>query len=91
MIGKVDDRNAERIMRTDILDRFVIKSPPRRPSDLLGQLFKKKKKKKMEKFRNFGRTEHCVKRIKMPRVTHGTILRDQSPESLMARFYVNNT
>ena len=38
-------------------------------------------------------TEHCVKRIKMPRVTHGTILRDQSPESLMhmARFYVNNT
>ena len=25
---KVDDRNAERIMRTEIQDRFVIKSPP---------------------------------------------------------------
>ena len=28
VIKKVDDRNAERIMRTEILDRFVIKSPP---------------------------------------------------------------
>ena len=28
VIEKVDDRNAERIMRTEILDRFVIKSPP---------------------------------------------------------------
>ena len=28
MIEKVDDRNAERIMRTEILDRFVIKSLP---------------------------------------------------------------
>ena len=36
-VEKVDDRNAERIMRTEILDRFVIKSLPRRPSDLLGQ------------------------------------------------------
>ena len=57
VIEKVDDRNAERIMRTEILDRFVIKSfPHRRPSDLLGQFLKKKKnkkKKKMEKFRNF--------------------------------------
>ena len=47
MIEKVDDRNAERIMRTEILDRFVIKSPPTDVpgSDLLGQLLKKKKKK----------------------------------------------
>ena len=28
VIEKVDDRNAERIMRTEILDRFVIKSLP---------------------------------------------------------------
>ena len=28
VIEKVDDRNAERIMRTEILDRFVIKSVP---------------------------------------------------------------
>ena len=28
-----------------------------------------------------------VKPEKMPRVTHGAILRDQNPESLMARFY----
>ena len=28
MYAKVDDRNAERIMRTEILDRFVIKSLP---------------------------------------------------------------
>ena len=28
VIEKVDDRNAERIMRTEIQDRFVIKSPP---------------------------------------------------------------
>ena len=28
MIEKVDDRNAERIMRTEILDRFVKKSLP---------------------------------------------------------------
>ena len=28
VIAKVDDRNAERIMRTEIQDRFVIKSPP---------------------------------------------------------------
>ena len=41
VIEKVDDRNAERIMRTEIQDRFVIKS---RPSDLLGQFLKKKKK-----------------------------------------------
>ena len=27
VIEKVDDRNAERIMRTEILDRFVMKSP----------------------------------------------------------------
>ena len=49
VIEKVDDRNAERIMRTEIMDRFVIKSLP---TDVpLGQ-FLKKKKKKMEKFRN---------------------------------------
>ena len=35
MIEKVDDRNAERIMRTEILDRFVIKSLPTDVSDLL--------------------------------------------------------
>ena len=28
VIEKVDNRNAERIMRTEILDRFVIKSLP---------------------------------------------------------------
>ena len=28
VIEKVDDRNAERIMHTEIQDRFVIKSPP---------------------------------------------------------------
>ena len=28
VIEKVNDRNAERIMRTEIVDRFVIKSPP---------------------------------------------------------------
>ena len=28
VIEKVDDRNAERIMRTEIVDRFVIKFPP---------------------------------------------------------------
>ena len=28
VIEKVDDRYAERIMPTEILDRFVIKSPP---------------------------------------------------------------
>ena len=28
VIEKVDDRNAERIVRTEILDRFVTKSPP---------------------------------------------------------------
>ena len=28
VIEKVDDRSAERIMRTEIQDRFVIKSPP---------------------------------------------------------------
>ena len=28
VIEKVDDRDAERIMRTEILDRFVIKSLP---------------------------------------------------------------
>ena len=28
VIEKVDDRNAERIMRTEILDQFVIKSLP---------------------------------------------------------------
>ena len=28
VIEKVDGRNAEMIMRTEILDRFVIKSPP---------------------------------------------------------------
>ena len=28
VIEKVDDRNAERIMRTEIQDRFVIKSLP---------------------------------------------------------------
>ena len=28
VIEKVDDRNAERIMGTEILDRFVIKSLP---------------------------------------------------------------
>ena len=28
VIEKVDDRKAERIMRTEIQDRFVIKSPP---------------------------------------------------------------
>ena len=27
VIEKVDDRNAERIMRTEILDRFVMKAP----------------------------------------------------------------
>ena len=27
-VVKVDDRKAERIMRTEIQDRFVIKSPP---------------------------------------------------------------
>ena len=42
VIAKVDDRNAERIMRTEIQDRFVIKSPP---TDF--------PKKKMEKFRYF--------------------------------------
>ena len=54
VIEKFDDRNAERIMRTEILDGFVIKSPSTDvpPSDLLGQ-FLKKKKMKMEKFRNF--------------------------------------
>ena len=60
VIEKVDDRNAERIMRTEILDRFVINHLPRPPSDLLGQ-FLKKKKKKMEKFRNFrtGLSRYC--------------------------------
>ena len=43
VIEKVDDRNAERIMRTEILDGFVTSN--RRPSDLLDQLLKKKKKK----------------------------------------------
>ena len=44
MIEKDDDRNAERIMRTEILDRFVIKSlPHRRPSDLLGQFTEEEK------------------------------------------------
>ena len=28
VIEKVDDRNAERIMRTEMQDRFGIKSPP---------------------------------------------------------------
>ena len=28
VIEKVDDRNAERIMRTEVLDRFVIRSLP---------------------------------------------------------------
>ena len=28
VIEKVDDRNAERIVLTDILDRFVTNSPP---------------------------------------------------------------
>ena len=53
MIEKVDDHNAERIMRTEILDRFVIKSlnSHRRPSDLLGQFTEEEKK--IEKFRNF--------------------------------------
>ena len=35
VIEKVDDRYAERIMRTEILDRIT---SHRRPSDLLGQL-----------------------------------------------------
>ena len=48
MIEKVDDRNAERIMRTEILDRFVIKSLP---TDV--PVISLLKKKKMEKFRNF--------------------------------------
>ena len=58
VIEKVDDRNAETIMKHrnsgSICDKIT---SHRRPSDLLGQLFKKKKKKKkkkkMEKFRNF--------------------------------------
>ena len=49
MIEKFDDRSGERIMRTQILRRFVIKSVPTRPSNPLGQ-FLKKKKKKMENF-----------------------------------------
>ena len=48
MIEKDDDRNAERIMRTEILDRsrisVRIKSlPHRRPSDLLGQFTEEEK------------------------------------------------
>ena len=62
VIEKVDDRNAERIMRTEIQDRFVIKSPPTDVPVIsyIGQ-FLKKKKKKMEKFRNFrtGLSRYC--------------------------------
>ena len=51
VIEKVDDRNAERIMRTEILDRFVIKSLP---TDVPVISYRSvPKKKKMEKFRKF--------------------------------------
>ena len=50
VIKKFDDRNGERIMHTEILHGFLIKSLP---TDVpVGQLLKKKKE-KMEKFRNF--------------------------------------
>ena len=47
VIEKFDDRNAERIMRTENLDGFVIKSLPT-DVPVISQ-----KKKKMEKFRYF--------------------------------------
>ena len=59
VIEKFDDRNRERIMRTEILDGFVIKSLPTDVPVIsyIGQ----KKKKKMEKFRYFrtGRSRYC--------------------------------
>ena len=48
VVGKVDDRNAERIMRTEIMDRFVIKSLP--TDDLLGQFTEEKEDGEIQKF-----------------------------------------
>ena len=58
VIEKFDDRNAERIMRTEILDGFVIKSPP---TDVPVISLVSFKKKKMEKFRYFrtGLSRYC--------------------------------
>ena len=52
MIEKVDDRNAERIMRTEILDRFVIKSLPTDVPviSVLGQFTEEKEDGEIQKF-----------------------------------------